>query len=340
MNETASILADANWFAHRYDERADAVHFIRVTREQHRAATFITDDYLPSDLPMRVVPRSDAMAAAPVSAPLHFIFHSAFCCSTLLARAVDLPGVAMGLKEPVILNDIVGWRHRGGGSGADVARALDQAMGLLARPFVAGETIVIKPSNVTNGLAPAMLSLRKDSRALLLHAPLETYLRSVAKKGIDGRLWVRDLMAKQLREGLIELGLEGEDYLRLTDLQAAVVGWLAQQALFERLAHQFGDRVRTLDSETLLARPRDTMKALAKLYDLLIDEATIDAIVAGPAFTRHSKTEAAFGSAARTREYDDAAAAHGDEIAKVLVWATAVANAAAVPTHLPAPLIG
>ncbi len=340
MSDIATIVADAAWLAHRHDETADTIHFMPVSRAQHRAATFITDEYLPKGLPVVVIARSEAIAAAPPPAPLHFIFHSAFCCSTLLARALDLPGVAMGLKEPVILNDITGWRHRGGGTGADVARALDHALCLLARPFTPGEAVIVKPSNVTNGLALAMLSLRTDAKALLLHAPLETYLRSIAKKGIDGRRWVRDLMAKQLREGLIDLGLEGENYLRLTDLQAAAVGWLAQHALFARLAKQFGDRVRTLDSEVLLARPHETMAALAKLYGLALDVDAIAAIVAGPAFTRHSKTDAAFGSAARGREYADAADAHGDEIAKVLVWAEAVAKGAQVPMTLPAPLVG
>jgi hypothetical protein len=335
----AAIIADATWLAHRFDEKTDAVHFMRVTRAQHEAATFITDDYLPKGLPVRIIPRGDATAAASPPAPLHFIFHSAFCCSTLLARALDLPGTSMGLKEPVILNDIVGWRHRGGGTGAAVARALDHALRLLARPFEAGEAIVIKPSNITNGLAPAMLSLHKDASALLLHAPLETFLRSVAKKGIDGRLWVRDLMAAQLREGFIDLGLEGDDYLKLTDLQAAAVGWLSQHALFARLSAQFGARVATLDSETLLARPHETMTALARLYGLALNAQAIAGIVAGPAFTRHSKTDAAFGREARSREYADAADAHGDEIAKVAVWAEAVAKSAGISMALPAPLI-
>ena len=60
-------------------------------------------------------PAVDVVRAAARPATMHFIFHSAFCCSTVLARAFDIPGIAMGLKEPPIYNDIVGWRHRGGG---------------------------------------------------------------------------------------------------------------------------------------------------------------------------------------------------------------------------------
>ena len=52
----------------------------------------------------------------------------------MLARALDLPGVAMGLSEPVILNDVVGFRRRGAAP-RDVARLADAATAA-ARPSV------------------------------------------------------------------------------------------------------------------------------------------------------------------------------------------------------------
>ncbi len=328
------IARDAAWLPHRYDPEHDAVHFLHVPRDVHRRATFLTDEYLPAGGVPVVVRRADAVAGAPPG-QLHFILHSAFCCSTVLARAFDLPGVAMGLKEPLILNDICGWRLRGADRNK-VAAVLGDALKLLARPFAPGEAVIVKPSNIFNGLAAVSLAMRPEARALLLHAPLETYLKSIAKKEMTGRLWVRDLLVKQLKEGLIDLGFENEDYLGMTDLQAAAVGWLAQQALFAGLAARYPDRVRSLDSETLLARPADTVAALAQLYGLTFDAA---AVAAGPAFTRHSKFGQAFDGAARSAEYDTAAALHRDEIAKVAVWAAAVAKTAGVPMTLGAALI-
>ncbi len=111
--DIAAVARDPLWFPDRYDPGHDAVHFRRLTRDDHRAATFLTDEYLPADGPRMVVRRAEAIAAAPVAGPVHYIFHSAFCCSTLLARAFDAPGAAMGLKEPVVLNDLIGWKGRG-----------------------------------------------------------------------------------------------------------------------------------------------------------------------------------------------------------------------------------
>ncbi|WP_426168730.1 hypothetical protein [Sandarakinorhabdus sp. DWP1-3-1] len=329
--DIAETVCNPLWFADRYDPGQDAVHFRWLPRDVHRTATFLTDDYLPAGQAPRVIRRGDALAVGAPAAPLHFIFHSAFCCSTLLARAFDAPGAAMGLKEPVILNDLVGWQHRGGTARA-IAPVLDAAMALLARPFAPGEAVVVKPSNVTNGLAPGMLTMRPAARALLLHAPLPVYLGSIAKKGMDGRLWARDLLVKQLREGLHPFGYKVDDYLGQTDLQVAALGWLAQHALFAGLAGQFPERVRTLDSEVLMAQPAAKLAALAAFYGIAID---VPAAVAGPAFTTHSKSGAGFDGAARAAEIDAAAGVHADEIAKVTFWAGKVAEAAGVPMVLP-----
>lgn len=336
QRDPRAILADAAWLAHRFAEDADQVQFRHVPRAMHRAATFITDDNLGPAGEVVALPRAEALALAPPPAPVHFVFHSAFCCSTLVARAFDLEGVAMGLKEPVILNDVAGWHMRGAERGG-VMRALDGALRLLARPFGPGEAIVVKPSNVTNGLAPAMLALRPDARALVLYAPLPHFLGSVARKGLDGRVWVRDLLMKLVRAGLVDLGFSNEDYFRLTDLQAAAVGWLAQHALFARLIAQFGAaRVVAIDSETLLADPRRSMAALVDHFGVSASAAQVDAMASGPAFATHSKSGAAFGRHERAAEANAGMAAHADEIAKVGAWAEAVAKRAGVGMTLPA----
>jgi hypothetical protein len=328
------LAADPGWFPWRYDEAADAFRFRRLTRADHARATFLTDDYLGAG-ELVAAPRVALAAALPPPAPLHFIFHSAFCLSTVLARAFDLPGQAMAWKEPMLFNDLAGWQLRGAG-GPALAAAMETGLALLARPLAPGETVVAKPSNIANALIAGMLQLRPQARALLLHAPLPVYLGSIARKGLDGRLWVRDLISKQRGQRLGDFGMTGDDLLQQTDLQVAALGWLAQQQLFARLAARHPQRVRSIDSETLARQPAAAMDALGRLFGVALDGA---AIAAGPAFTRHSKDGAAFDAAARTAARA-AEAAHADEIAKVVVWAGKVAEAHGVPMQLPAPLLG
>lgn len=337
--DIARVVRDPNWLAHRYDEGQDAFHFVKLDREAHRAATFLIEDYIGADLPRLVVRRADAMAVAPPPAPLHFIFHSAFCLSTLLARAADHDGAAMGLKEPVILNDMIGWKRRGADP-RQLAPVLNNVLDLLARPFDTGESIVVKPSNVLNALAPGILHLRPQSNAILLYAPLQTYIRSVAKKGMWCRLWVRELILGQLQDGIVDLGFETKDYLAQTDLQIAATGWLAQHALFANLVERYGpDRVRTLDSATLLERPAEVLAALAAHFGLDFAPLDVEQILRGPAFNTHSKFGTEFSGAARDAEHRDAAEAHADEIDKVTVWAEAVAAGAGIDLRLKAPLV-
>ena len=320
------IACDPLWLADRYDPQHDAVHFRHVTRDQHRSATFLTDEYLGKSPSPVVVKREEALAVQPPQAPVHFIFHSAFCCSTLLARALDVPGVSMGLKEPVILNDIIGWWMRGGDH-HKIGTVLDNALTMLARPFAPREATIIKPSNLCNGFAEAMMAIRPDARALFVYAPLRIFLGSVARKGMWGRLWVRELMIKQLKQGFIDLGFSDEDYLGFTDLQTAAVGWLAQHALFARIIHQLGpNRIATLESEAFLENREHAMVRLSDLFGLSIDEAAVADIVAGPAFTRHSKFGSDFDRSARITEQQNAADIHIDEIEKVSAWASIVAQ--------------
>lgn len=335
--------ADATWLAHRLVEGTDAVRFAHVPRAAHDAMAFLTDDILAAQFG-GPPPQVDVPAAQLLTRfgkrPLGLLFHSAFCGSTLLTRALAEPGTAMGLSEPVILNDVVGMRLRGAPPAA-VARAADLALRLLARPFAAGEGVVVKPSNLLNPFAELLLALAPDARALFLYAPLETFLVSVVRKGLPCRLWVRELMAGYLREGIIEpLGMGPEDVFRQSDLQVAAAGWLAQHRLFAKLAHKLGSaRLCTLTSEQLTGDPARVIAAAAAHYGLVLEPAAIARIASGPAFSRHSKSGAAFTPDQRAREYAEAKGAHAEEIDMVCAWAGQVAQQAGIAMDAPNPLL-
>lgn len=326
MDVSRVDLADADWLAHRFNEQSDAIRFVRVSRTERATLPFLGETDLADRLAVDV-PRRSAVAAGP-PARLGFIFHSAYCCSTLLANALDIAGAASALKEPQILNDMVGWRHRGADPAA-VGQLLDHSLALLARPFDPGEAVIVKPSNVVNGLASAMLSLRPDAPAILLYAPLRSFVTSIARKGMWGRLWVRELLSRQLVDGLVDLGFEPRDYLLHTDLQAAAVGWLAQQRLFAALMAKWPDRIKTLNSETLVARPAEAVRAACDLFGLPVDDAAVARQVAEN-FGRDAKSGAAFAAGQREAERQAGETVHAEEIDKVVIWAEAVAAGAGV----------
>jgi len=330
------LIDDGRWLAHRYDEAADSVQFRFVPREAQRELTFLTDAEI-GDAPLAVYPRAECLAEVrqrELQTP-RMIFHSAYCCSTLLARAFDIEGVSFGLKEPQILNDVIGLQYRRGDP-RQVAAAMDIALLLLARPLGAGEANVIKPSNLLNPLIPLAGAMRPDVRGLLLHAPLDVFLASVARKEIEGRNWVRELMWKLIQLGQADrFGFTDEEIYRHTDLQVAALGWLAQHALFSEAAQRH-DGFRTLDSETLIARPEECLSALGDLFELDFDAR---AASSGPAFSTHSKDRSDFSAEQRERERERGIAVHAREIEIVTSWTHQLADHAGISMKLPAPLL-
>jgi hypothetical protein len=332
----SDVIRDGRWLAHRYDETSDSIHFRFLPREEHQRATFLTDHEL-GQARLTVHPRASCLAEARqlgLAAP-RFIFHSAYCCSTLLARAFDVAGVSFGLKEPQILNDIAGLQLRRADP-RQIAAALDAALLLLARPLSPGEVNVIKPSNVFNPSIGVTLALRPDTRAVLLYAPLDSFVASIARKELEGRAWVRELMWKFLQLGMADrFGFTAEELYRHTDLQVGALGWLAQHALFSEIASLHPERVRTLNSDVLTGNPRGTIAALAEHFAVPLDAA---AVASGPVFTRHSKTGESFAASDRARERDSRIELHRREVEMVVEWSRKVAEHAGIALTTPSPL--
>src|SRR5215203_5538403 len=154
-NDLASVVTDPQWLPFNYDAQRSALEFAWIPREQHRELTFLADEYV-RDLhpPTRTATIAEARgAAASLDAAPHYIFHSAFACSTLLARALDAPGASMALNEPQVVNHLVlaALQNR---LSSDTLQTVAR---LLGRPFGPGEAVVVKPSNEANLLAQPLL---------------------------------------------------------------------------------------------------------------------------------------------------------------------------------------
>lgn len=322
----ATILGEAEWLPHRYDETRDSFRFLHLPRDVQRNATFLTDEYLEGTDKATPIPFAQIDRKALPAGPIHFVFHSAYCCSTLVARMFDAPGHAMGLKEPVVLNDIVGWRRRG----ADpqrVAGVLDTALALLGRPLGDDKAVVVKPSCVVNSLAPAIMGLRPDARAILLYAPIEDFLSSIAVKGLWGRRWVRQALWGQIQDGVMTERFSAEEMFEFTDLQVAGLGWLLHHQIYDKMIQRFGaDRLKLCDSNTLLEDPARTVERSFAHFGLEPPIEEVDAIAAGPAFTQNSKDRSSYSRSDREEQIAATKAANSDEIAKVSEWVRVIAR--------------
>ena len=326
------VALDPRWLPHTYGPDGTTLTSVFVPRENHADLMFLSDEHFKDEFPKvthRVAEIAADVAKAP-SAPIHFIFHTAFCCSTLLVKALDSPKRAFGLKEPDVLINLA-YRFSANGDRAERER-LRLALRLLRRPFDPEESIIVKPTNFANGLIIPALEALPDSRAVLLYSDAATLLRSLAKRGMWGRIFGRKLYQVATQWGPLDFGYDASETFQLTDLQVAGLSWLMQIHHFREAANRLGRRVMLVDSADFLADPARTLEKATGLFGLDIDGAAIARIAQGPVFSRHSKfSELDYGVHEREAEHDAAVSAHGEEIEMVVKWIEAVAAHMRVP---------
>jgi hypothetical protein len=333
------LLADPDWFPHRIDVRSGTVRFLYLPRDVQRAATFLADEYLPKSAPHVDLAAAELQGRLAATGRLYFVFHSAFCCSTLLARALDVPGRAFGLKEPAALNDLAAARLMQTPA-PRVTELLDRALSLFARTSTAAEAIVVKPSNVANNLLELCLELRPETRAVLMYSQPAVFLRSVAKKGLWGRTWARQLFQTLRPTAALDTGFTADESFRQSDLQIAGLCWLMHHAQFVRAVGRFGERVRTLDSTALLAAPDRALAGVSDFFGLGLTREVATSITSGPAFSENSKSMTqGYDRVVRAEEHAAVDAAHGEEIGMVVNWVESVARHCGVATTIAAPLL-
>ncbi len=327
-----TLAQDAAWLPYAYDLQQDTLAFAHVPRDTHRRVTFLDPRYL-GDAPKSQPLPLPALPAARAQ-PLHFIFHTAFCCSTLLARALDLPGVSMSLKEPALLVPL-GYAAAVGKRTETHARALQTILDLLSRPLSPRETQVVKLSNAANLLLPEILATRPESKVLLLYSDLDVFLKGTVNKGPPGRSFARHMFT-QLYPHAPLAKFKIEEMIAQTDLQLAAQAWLMQLVIFDRMAKHFGPtRVRTLKDETFLAKKADALSRVGALFKLAQPKAGWTAVASSPVFNQHAKhPDDAFNDAARRAGLERTHASHQAEIDAALAWAREIATHTGAPQSL------
>ncbi|MGN6514660.1 MAG: hypothetical protein ACTHLR_02330 [Rhizomicrobium sp.] len=342
--DTAEIVSDPHWFLEGYDHAAGRLRFVRTAREDVVAAPFLAQGYWDvGGLPQQLVAERDLAAILPQTAPpphLNFIWHTAFCCSTAIANALDCAGKNLSLKEPGIVLSLADARRQNVVGSAVGFRFPELVFRLLARGIAPGEQVTIKPTNFANYAMRDAAGLT-EGRHLLLYSDCRSFLISVLKKGEYGRRTVRELYAKILRDGNAEARWPQDKVFAMTDMQVAAVTWHMQIAEFRRSWPMLANgRGASLDCDAYLARPVETLTALDDFLGLGLGRAHFEAVMASPAANRHSKDEGVrFGAEDRQREHREFAAQFGAEIDETVRWSYQACPATPRECPVPAPLV-
>ena len=315
MPDTNDIINDPEWLPHDYDPASDRILFIRLSQQARQSLTFLAEAPVGDASNAQWIAGDQLRSARFDSVPVHFIFHSAFCRSTLLVRAFGTLNGISGQSEPKILHALAGTPMD-----ERVKSLLPIIVRLLGRPWDAESSVVIKPSNVANSLIPALMGCDTRSKSIILYSNLRGFLHSVAKKGLPGRIWGRRLMAHNGKHIPLNLGMDGAAQFELSDMQAASVAWLLHQWQFSHVISQFPNRLRSIESDQFNSQKLETLEAGTQLFDATIEQMELKAVAEGDLFSTHAKLGGDFDATIADQERKATSEILDEEIEQVAHW--------------------
>jgi hypothetical protein len=177
------ILGNARYFPAQVDLGRDRLILLQTSRPRLAQAPFLDGRTNIAEGHALEVRLSDALAAAwprPRVAD-RYIFHVAFCGSTLLASLLDVPGSSFVQREPNVLVDLA--EASKSENRERLGPALELVCALLRRPWRSGEHSVCKPSNWVNSLLPALTAPHRDIRPLFIASDQRRYLHALFRGG-------------------------------------------------------------------------------------------------------------------------------------------------------------
>lgn len=308
------------WFPEAIDLRARTVRLCHAERDQLAAAPFLDERWDSSGLETRVVDLRELAPQPPAAAP-RFIWHSAFCCSTLLARCLDAPGINLSLREPSVLEEVANIRRTQGAAAAEAwLRSLVPA---LARPAAGERCITIKPTNTVNNLIGTVARLYPEARHLCLTSDARSFLISIARKGEAGRAFARRLFTIFAMDGHAVARTDSRQLMKMSDLQIAALVWHMQVACMLDGMRRSGaeDRFASLDGDLFVRDPVTALTRVDDFFELGLGAAHIADTAGGPLFHRDAKDATrAFDPDLRADEAKRMAASLGPELEAIVEW--------------------
>jgi hypothetical protein len=337
------VIRDCRWFPEDFHVPRQMLSFVFAEREALAREPFLDHRWQQEHLQRRQIGLVDLATEIPSGPPpaLSFLWHTSFCCSTLLGRALDSPGRCLSLSEPMVLVSIADAKRAGLiEQGWHLSRLPEIVFRLLARPEGPGASVLIKPSNFANILVADSARLTAG-KSLFLYSDLESFLVSVLKSGLPLRKYVRRLFSNLIGPMRDQLPWPQAEIFQMSDLEIAALAWHLQILEFRNAWRLLApERAASLDCAALLSRPADVLRRVIAFYGLPLGEDHVSNVLAGNTFRRHAKVPTeAFDAQRRAEQAAHVLRHHGDDIARVVEWSYRACPLTPRNAPLPDPLL-
>ena len=324
------------WFLDELDFQTGEAVFIQAGRADLSRAIFLDqrgDRAIGESLRIPVSGLKSYGTPSENERPPAIIWHTSFCCSTLIAACLDWPGFSLAVKEPRALVELASARLE------DKTLATDELVGVvigaLGRSPTPTERVVLKPSNGANTLISTCSQIAEPTGQgpmLMLYSSCRDYLNAVAwggpiVGGADLRKGAaRSLLAQRALAVHPRMRWTAEDLCSLTDFQAAALLWHVQVAEMRAAVEALGrQRVRSLDCAQFLADPSSVLSDIDAFFDLHLGPARVAEIVASSKLHRYAKKpDEVFDAARRQEIFRRVDKALGPTLDAIVAWSYAL----------------
>jgi hypothetical protein len=323
------VVNNPYWLCIGFDPASAIVHFIKTTPESLEQAVFLEPDKLPSSTRrgfalQEVIATLDRCTTTSHTSGL--VIHTAFACSTLLARCLQSPGRLQVLRELPVFSGLArarDWMIENGRSEQwpSLLAVIDR---LSMRPFFENGVTFNKPSNTFLAAVADFMAVTPATRAVVIHTDLPDFLVSCLKKLRAGTApW--ESMSRALDPNGRYSNESWTPDADTTPLQWACAVWHLQMILLTSLSRTASaPRIKQLPAERFLAFPEMTVASardwLSPGFEGVVDEHYISQQMA-----RHAKQpDATFGPHRRLEEIALANRHFGRELQETISWSDRV----------------
>lgn len=309
-------------YLYAWNFRENAAWFIEMDREDFHNSIF---------LDQRIAAKQREVTPRPIDTVLGenveerevrkaFIFHTAFCCSTLLARSLDRPGQTMVYREPMTLLQLADLKRGLSGSGHDWNPLLKTTLHHQFYGTAFEDRVLIKPTNLANNLLPDLIRLYPDARFLLLHDELEPFLVSVLKRPAESMTGIQQFLNRFLLDtppGNQSVVTQARGKLHYQ----AALAWALQKRYLTAVLHEHPESIRTLCTPKLLEQPAGILTATSAWLGLDFGGGHFADIASSPLWNRNAKHPGKhYDARQRAREQHDLRKRLADPIAEATEW--------------------
>jgi hypothetical protein len=319
------MTASPDWLSPRrlpceLDLAGERLGFVELSEDDYRAASFL-DQRILTGRTVDWAPWSEVEEAARwLICDCDFIFHTGHVGSTLLSRLLGRSPEVFSVREPAILRELAAMA---GGPSLDAR--LGAVATLLSRVWRPSQRSLVKATSFVSELAPQLLSLAPQGRAILMFAAPQVYIAGIlvgeASRRELGLLSGPRLERLQRRAG------RTSSLDRMGEGERAAMSWACELMALDEAARSAPDRVRWMDFDRFLADPVPGVRGALAHLRRAAPEGLIQDIVQSPDFGRYAKApEHAYDADLRREVIARGGALFAVEIERGLAWLNALGS--------------